>query len=159
MKAKDVLLQQLDRLDRALHVSVVGREREWSDSVAAVLDATAEALRQHREATESPDGLAAEVDLTRLSRQVGELCQEHRDLGRQLAALRDEVRQAAAAFAPDAGLARLDAMPLPGKEGPAVDFSALRERAEALLAALRRHVDTEAGLVLESINTDLGTGD
>jgi hypothetical protein len=39
------------------------------------------------------------------------------------------------------------------------DFGALRQQLEEFAAALKHHRDEEAGLVIESVTTDIGVGD
>jgi FAD/FMN-containing dehydrogenase len=75
------------------------------------------------------------VDGTRqtLVRRADQLGQDHAALLAQTAALRQELRCA--------------------------DAATLRERLEEFAAALHRLEEKEAGLVLESVTTDLGAGD
>jgi hypothetical protein len=77
------------------------------------------------------------VDGTRetLVRRADQLGEDHYALLAQAAALRQELR-------------------CPGADG-----EALRERLEDFAAALHRLEEKEAGLVLESVTTDIGVGD
>jgi hypothetical protein len=77
------------------------------------------------------------VDGTRetLVRRADELSQGHYELLAQAAALRQELR------------------------GARPDGEALRERLEAFAAALHKLEEAEAGLLLESVTTDIGAGD
>jgi hypothetical protein len=151
----DALALSLDSLRQALATDVPGREREWAQAVGDTLARVEATLRQHRAAAKAPDGLLAMVDETRptLARQADELRTDHDDFLKQVIALREEVCRAADAFQSSADRsARPDA-------GNIVDFSAIRQRAEQLLAGLQENKEAETKLVLESINTDIGAGD
>jgi hypothetical protein len=148
-------VSSLDRLHQALAADVPGQEREWAETVGAALAAVEKALRQHMAVAEAPDGVFAEVDVTRptLARQADELCTEHGDLLEQVIALREEVQRAADAFQPAAE-------PTPKiNAGGVPDFGVLRQQAEQLLAGLQQNQDDETKLVLESVNTETGVGD
>ncbi len=159
---EDVLMRPLERLEQALAVKCPGRESEWSNTVTTTLADIEQALRLHGATVEGSDGLFAQVDLTRptLARQVSELRREHRDLLRQAHALQERLEIAALAF--DGLLqsaAETSPLPKPAGETSVPDFGALRLEASQLLAALHHHLDEEAKLILESVNTDIGVGD
>jgi hypothetical protein len=158
MLACDTMQLQLDRLESALAEEVTGRERPWSEQLGDRVNAVAQALRQHKDSTEAPGGLLAGSDLTRLSRRVGELCQEHREFLQDLVVLREGLLQAAQAFQQDPR-SPATVVPIPGKVGAVPDFGALRREAQDLLAALRKHTHEETDLVLEGVTTDIGAGD
>jgi hypothetical protein len=158
---QDLLLAPLEQLETALSAHAPGRERDWAGEVDAVLGGVEEALRRHVADTDAPGGMFTKVDLTRptLVRQVGTLRQEHTSFLEQAGALRQEVREAAKAFephAPDGGTGRL---PAPPAVGAVPDFGSLRKRLGDFAAALKHHRDEEAGLVIESVATDIGVGD
>lgn len=141
MPAKDdPLLGALDGLERALTAPPDGRG-EWEERLDSVLAAAEQGFRRHAEAAESPAGPLAQVDPTRpaLIRQVGHLHREHTDLLERILTLRAEARGQ--------------------RRGTAPDGDAFRGRVGRLAAALRRHHEGEVGLVLESMSTDIGTGD
>ena len=121
-----------------------GKERQWADTVERVLAGIEHGLRSHIELAESPDGLFAEVDCARasLDRQADELRRNHDDLLGQTIALRRGLQRAAR-----------------GKVVGASSFGALCQRAEELSAGLLQSDEAETRLILESINTDIGTGD
>src|SRR5262245_14112204 len=87
----DALMLSLDRLRQALAADVPGYEREWAEAVGDALAPVETALRQHRAAARSPDGLLAEVDETRptLARQADELRHDQDDLLTQIVILRE----------------------------------------------------------------------
>lgn len=157
---QDVLLPPVERLETALSAHAPGRERDWAAEVDAVLGGVQEALRRHVADTDAAGGMFSKVDLTRptLARQVGTLRQEHTAFLEQAGALQQEVRSAAKAFerpdvAPEQGslpAAAPDTVP---------DFGSLRKRLGEFAAALKHHRDEEAGLVIESVATDIGVGD
>ncbi len=158
---QDILVAPLEQLESALETPAPGREHDWAREVEGLLGRVEEALRRHVAETDAPDGMFTNVDLTRptLVRQVSELRQEHACFLKETRDLRREVGSAAGAFgrqAPDGGAA-----PLPAPAAPVnvPDFGALRRQLGELAAALKRHRDAEAGLVIESVATDIGVGD
>jgi hypothetical protein len=157
---QDVLLPPVERLQTALASPAPGRERDWAGEVDAVLGGVEEALRRHVTDTDAPEGMFTKVDLTRpgLVRQVGALRQEHTTFLEQAEALRQEVRGAVKAFTPHAPSGGSDRLPEPPVD-TVPDFGSLRKRLEDFAAALKHHRDAEAGLVLESVTTDIGVGD
>ncbi|SRR5579883_2078290 len=156
------LLRSIEELRRVLATEVSGRQRAWADDVGRGLARVEQGLRQHLSQAQTPDGPFAEVDDTRpsLVRQAHELCREEGDLLEQCLALEKEVQWAANAFAPSTDTFDQTAT---GPKGTGVggvpDFGALRERVERFLDGVQKAKETEAGLVLESVNTDLGAGD
>jgi hypothetical protein len=158
MTPRDSLQWYLDRLDQHLATDVAGHERQWAEQVGDLLGGLAQALRLHQQTTEAPGGLFATADMTRLSRRVSELCQEHQDFLERIASLRDEVRSAARAFQTESGPS-VSPVPTPGKVGAVPDFSAIRREAQEIVDSLRKHTETETGLVLEGVTTDIGAGD
>jgi hypothetical protein len=141
---EDKLALFLDRLRQALDADRAGRERDWAKTVGDTLARLEAALRQHQAAACHPDGPLAEVDQTRptLVRQADELRNDYDDLVKQIPILREQVRCAAEVHRPDD-----------------VDFAALRQQAEQLLAGLREKRETETKLLLDSVNVDIGAGD
>jgi hypothetical protein len=152
--SKDVLLPLVERLAKGLVADVAGRERAWAQEADACLAALEQALVRHATEADAPGGVFAEVDCTRpsLVRQVGELKQEHTDFLEQVRELRKDLQAAARAFGLPAGGAE-------PATATVVDFDAIRRRGQQLAATLRHHRDHEAGLVIESVTTDLGAGD
>jgi hypothetical protein len=157
---QDVLTAPLEQLESALTAPAPGREHDWARDVDAILGRVEEALRRHVADTDAPGGMYANVDLTRptLVRQVSVLRQEHTTFIERTGELRREVGGIAEAFKPDApgGAGRL---PAPATPQEVPDFGALRQQLEQLAAALRHHRNEEAGLVIESVSTDIGVGD
>jgi hypothetical protein len=43
--------------------------------------------------------------------------------------------------------------------GAVPDFGVFRQRAEQLVEGVQRYIQQEAGLILESVNIDVGAGD
>jgi hypothetical protein len=149
----------LRRLERVLAAPVAGRERPWAVRLGRAVEELARVLHAHTQDADSPDGLFTEVDLNRpsLARQVGELCREHTDLMAVASRLQQEARSAAEAFT-FPGPAGTTA-PVPPSTRGVPDFGRLRQEAERLLRAMRRHQEEEISLVLESVTTDIGVGD
>jgi hypothetical protein len=111
---------------------------------------------------QAPDGALAEVDDTRpsLVRQAHELRRVETELLEQCLALEKDVQWAADAFAPSGDtFDQTAAAPKGVGTGGVPDFGVLRERVERFLDELQKAKEAEAGLVLESVNTDLGAGD
>jgi hypothetical protein len=162
MTRQDVLLPPLEQLESALAARAPGRERDWAGQVDAVLGGVQEALRRHVADAEAPNaGMFAEVDLTRptLVRQVGTLRQEHTSFLERAKALRQELRSAAKVFDPHPPAGEPGTLPRAAEPEAVPDFGSLRKQLEDFAAALKRHRADEAGLVLESVTTDLGAGD
>jgi hypothetical protein len=158
----DSLLLPLEKLEGALAAEVVGRERAWAEQVRRALATMDVALQQHAAETEAQDGLFADVDLTRptLVRQVGGLRQEHAELLEQIGAMQQQVQQAALVFQSQAETAPLaNHLPEPVSLKAVPDFGLLRQNGANLVAAIRTHRERETGLLLESVETDIGVGD
>jgi hypothetical protein len=112
-------------------------------------------MRKHLALLQEPDGLLAEVDITRptLARQANVLVSENRALVVQLMGLRDQALHAAQAFGPTLTDATAHAV-----QGIA-DLNAIRNKAVQLLGSVHQHVAVETRLVQESLLTDIGVGD
>jgi hypothetical protein len=158
---QDVLVAPLEQLESALGAPAPGREHDWAREVESILGRIEEALRHHVVDTDAPGGMFTKVDLTRptLVRQVGALRQEHVSFLQRTGALRQEVRSAAGAFAPPPPAAGAERLPAPAAPEGVPDFGAMRQELERLATALKQHRDAEAGLVIESVATDIGVGD
>src|SRR5262245_61907049 len=78
----DALLEAMHRLEAALAAAAPGREREWNSRAFAALRTVHKALETHIASAEGPQGLFAELDLTRpaLVRRVERLRHDHFDL-------------------------------------------------------------------------------
>ncbi len=161
MARQDVLMPPLEQLAAVLAASAPGRERDWAGAVEAALGGVVEALRRHVADTDGAGGMFSTVDLTRptLVRQVGALRLEHSEFLQQGTALRQDVKNAARAFEPPTPAMAPGSLPGPATVDAIPDFGALRGRVEKFAAGLKHHRDDEAGLVLESVTTDIGVGD
>jgi hypothetical protein len=155
MHRTDPLLLCSESLSRALEADVPGRELDWAEAAEQALDRLELALKQHRAAANAPDGLLAEVDETRptLARSAEGLRAEHDQFLAKIAAFHEEVKQAAEAFRPGPSSSARTAV------ASLVDFTALRRRGQEILANVQKHRQAETNLVLDSVNTDIGTGD
>jgi len=137
-------------------------EHSWAGRMWYALGRLAKELQCHIELAKGPDGLAAEVDQSRptLVRQQEKLRQDYQNHLEQCLALKWEMyRLSQPLDGPEAGLGK----PLPAavenaSTGP-VDVATLRERLELFLNRLEEYQQKEAGLVLESVTTDIGAGD
>src|SRR5262245_12833374 len=154
-RKSDSLQRALDVLRRVLAAGFPGRERQWAQTVGEALARLETTLRHNLELAEAHEGSLAEVDDTRptLSREADALCKEQEGLLRQILALREQARLAADAFQHAADPSRKETVAC------VPNFGAIRQRGEQLLAGLKRARETEAQLVLESVNTDIGVGD
>jgi hypothetical protein len=158
----DVLAEPLAGLEQALRLEFPGHEREWAEEVGGTLAHVHQALRLHAASAEGPDGLFVKVDLTRptLARQAGELRRQHRELFEQACSLEKELRIAAQVFQPSGDAAvSTPVLPEPATASAVPDFGLLRQNTQGLLTALQHHVEDEAKLILDSVNTDIGVGD
>jgi hemerythrin-like domain-containing protein len=137
----DALLNAMHQLEAALASAAPGRENAWNEQVVARLRTVEDALREHVVSADGPDGLLAEIDITRptLMRRVEKLRQDH-------AALLEQVRELKK-------LAELRG----GNATP--DFQRIRQQATSLLNAMRHHQHMETDLIFETFYTDIGTVD
>jgi ABC-type transporter Mla subunit MlaD len=160
MRAKDdPLVPAQQRLGRAIEAAVTGRERAWAEAMNDALGEVERALRQHPALAQNMGGASAQIDRTRpsLARQAQKLNEEQKELLQRVMDLRGKAQAAARIFGSDvnpsqpAGAANgTDSIP---------DFGTIQHLAEECQAGLQRILDAEAGLVLESVNTDIGAGD
>ncbi|MBL8795581.1 MAG: hypothetical protein JNM56_16870 [Planctomycetia bacterium] len=158
----DPLADLLDQFRSLIGEHVGEDDHGWAGRIWYALGRLERELQRHLEHAKSPDGLAAEVDQTRptLVRQQEKLQQEYRNHLEQCLALKWEMYRLAQ---PDRDAdTDLGKTPPPDMEfGPTgrLDFTALRERLEQFLDRLEEFQKQEAGLVLESVTTDIGAGD
>ena len=124
------LLQALRRLERA-----IGADEAWR--LCRALAGVEAALRRHYLSANEPDGIPGPIDRTRLglARLSEALGQHHQELLRKVVSLREATGHT-----------------------KTLNRALCRTAAE-LATELRRVEAAEAGLVLESVNTDLGAGD
>ena len=145
----DALLVAMHRLEATLAAAAPGREQEWGARVQGDLRLVREALARHAASAESPDGLLAELDLTRpaVVRRVERLRREHADLLQQASDLLRRVER----------LGRVEQATEGAGERP--DAADIRQQAAQLLNALRSHQAQEVDLIFETFYTDIGAGD
>lgn len=136
-----MLLAAIERLEKLLNTGFPGREAEWFKQAALELDKVGACLTVHRAAAEAPNGMYANVDMTRpsLVRIVGKLKADHQEFSDLI----EQLTQRVSTLGSDIALAYLQA----------------REKCESLLIALRRHQTDEADIVLDTYNMDFGAGE
>jgi len=125
----------LHLLERAMTSPARRRERAWRRRCERDLRAVVSAIDAHGASAEGPDGLLPQLE--QVLGRPQELTRARREHG--------ELRERAAALV--ATLAQ---------EG---ESAAVREQAEGLAQALRRHLALEADLVFETFERDIGVGD
>jgi len=127
----------MDEVERAAARPAIGREREWSEKLGEQLRQLSSAFDQHVLATESSDGLLANIvdAVPRLKHRVEIALDDHVQLHRQL----------------QAALASLST------ERWKVDE--LREQVTDLLRGLTTHRQRGADLVYEAYSVDIEAGD
>lgn len=137
---RERLRELMTQLEQALAEPAAGDATAWQDGVRAVTDDLAEAMDEHVEETERPDGLFDELTAIapRLSERMNRLRDEHPRLLERLAALR----------------AALDSDP-----GGADPAAPARIAGVALLGELFRHRQSGADLLYEAYWVDVSTGD
>lgn len=152
----------LDQFRTVLGEHAGADEHSWAGRMWYALSRLEKELQRHIELAKGPEGLAAEVDQTRptLVRQQEKLQQDYQNQLEQCLAFKWEMyRLSQPLDGPEAVLGK--ALP-PAVEhsgtGP-VDIATLRERLEQFLNRLEEYQRQEAGLVLESVTTDIGAGD
>ena len=123
---------ELDELSGLLGAGSLNHER-----LIAALRGIEQGLREHARELDRSGGLLDEADKAR----------------RMARAREDErLREEVSALLGDAEQFRRDA-------ADGADDEAIRRRGSAILAGLRGHRDAEASLVLESADTEVGSGD
>jgi hypothetical protein len=144
----DALLVAMHRLEAALAAAAPGREQAWNARVLKDVRGVQEYLARHVASAEAPDGLFAEIDLTRptLARRVDQLRREHADLRHKAGALERRVEEFWCVE-----------WAMGAEDRP--DTADIRQRAARLLGALRDHQAHEADLIFETFHTDIGAGD
>src|SRR4051794_8984716 len=127
----------LSDLERAVAAGSAQREQDWATGLAAALTRLQDAFRHHIEATESSDGLFADVieQAPRLSHQVGQLKADH-------PAIEQSIQQALALVNDPAGI-------------DSSRISAAGETVIELMSSLTRHRHLGASLVYEAYNVDI----
>lgn len=137
---RDRLLVAIHEFEAALASAAPGREVDWLSRVRRALLDLQNGLQDHAEVAEAPRGLLADIEANepRLTSRVSKLWAEHKDLGRDVAAL---LRQ----------------MERHGDD--AIDFADVRQRASRLLNSIRNHIARETDLIFEATSTDIGVGD
>jgi hypothetical protein len=142
-----VLSEAVGGLERVLGEDAGGREREWVARLDQALDALLRAVRAHDSALASPEegvlSTAAEGPSRTLERRVGGLHQELEAASAEAAVLRTQAQRFLAAAA----------------EGDLRELGLLRRRAAGLAESLGLYQASEAGVILEATNTDVGAGD
>lgn len=130
----------IGQVERSLAGAANGRVAAWSADLRADLTSLSEALDQHIELTEAPDGLLSDIATStpRLARRVQKAREDH------------VVLRAAAARA-------IEVLP-PGDGGDAGVASA-RDRVVELLTALVRHRHLGADLVYDAYSVDIEAAD
>ena len=132
---------ELRRPAAALSAPSAQREQDWAAGLAAALSRLQEAFGRHIEATESSDGLFADVidQAPRLAHQVGQLRADHPAIQQSIQQARELVDDSAA-----------------------VDSSRISAAGEAvleLMGSITRHRHLGASLVYEAYNVDIEAGD
>lgn len=126
-------------VERALSTAARGRVKAWSTDLRDELATLSEALEQHIEITEAPDGLLADIAsaVPRLARRVEKTRADH-------TLLRAAVQEA------------LDALP-DGDDEDAIP--AARDKVVELLTAIVHHRHLGADLVYDAYNVDIEASD
>ena len=129
------IIAAVQALEAALASPATGRETAWTERVARDLAPVVAAVVDHCRVAEAPGGLVRELEVAMgRNRVLTRVSEEH---ARLAAEAEDFVRALAGAM----------------------DVAAVRERASALTAGLRKHQASEADLVYEAFFRDIGVGD
>jgi hypothetical protein len=164
-KKPDALLAAAEKLEEVLAADVAGQERDWADRVDQALTQVVDALQQRAATWKSPEGKVVDVESPRLpsptvARRGSELRRELDGFLEQAKALQVDVRKVARTFGGEADVAnRAGALPVAPEAGAVPDFGVFRQRAEQLVEGIRRYIQQEAALILESVNIEVGAGD
>jgi hypothetical protein len=164
-KKSDALLTAAEKLQRVLAADVAGQERDWADRVDRALAQLADAIGKRAATWKSPEGKVVEVESPRLpsptvARRGSELRRDLDGFLEQARTLQTDVRHVARTFGGGAEVANLaGALPVAPEAGAVPDFGVFRQRAEQLVEGVQRYIQQEAGLILESVNIDVGAGD
>jgi len=141
LAAQDVLPDLLHQLEIALISLTPLPEQEWQVHVVDELRAARAGLWSEDRENKPADNSAVTIDQERptLVRQEDQLRQDQADL-------QSQIRMLLIMFEKEA-------------EDRTLDFSHIQRRVELVLEGLRQHRTQETGLILESLCTDIGTGD
>jgi hypothetical protein len=131
----------LSDLERAVAAGSAQREQDWATGLASSLTRLQDAFVRHIEATESNDGLFADVieQAPRLAHQVGQLRADH-------PAIEQSIHQALVLVADPAGI-------------DPTRISAAGEAVLDLMSSITRHRHLGASLVYEAYNVDIEASD
>lgn len=138
---RDRTLESIHALEAALATAGPGREAEWLRQVAEGLRQLEDMVMSEREESLRSDSLLSMIarDYSRrFGSRMRQLREQHDDIVRQIASLREQVTKQSAG------------------EGP--DVADLRQRLGWLIQAIRHRRAREADLVYEAITLDLGRG-
>jgi hypothetical protein len=161
----DALGMAVDGLRHASSADIVGHQREWAESVDQALAIAELAIRQRAAPLKPADGRVVDVDRPRLpsptvARRTAGLRTDLNTLFTEAKALRTRAQTAARAFGPAPDFPeQAGGPPSTARAVEVPDFGALRQQVEQLAEAVEHYVDEEARLVLESVNTDIGSPD
>jgi hypothetical protein len=161
----DTLLNAAEKLQRTLAADVAGQERDWAERADQALTQLAAAISQRAATWRSPEGKVVDVESPRLpspivARRGSELRRDLDGLLEQAISLQTDVRSAARAFSSAGDVSDLaGALPVAPEVSAVPNFGVFRQRAEQLVEGIRRYIEQEAGLILETVNTDVGAGD
>jgi hypothetical protein len=154
----DPLGPAIESLERVLRVDSDAKESTWLDEVKRSLANVEKAFNEHTRMAEATDGLLQAMNTqTRsirptLDRRVDALHGDHEQLLEQIQEVEGAVQE------------RLEDQKKKWRRiwrgfGRTPGPQHIRQETERLLDSLREHKESETKLLLDTINTDIGTGD
>jgi hypothetical protein len=156
----DPLLPAIESFESALRAVPPHRGKAWLDKVQHSLNSMERAIMEHALLAEAKDGLMGAMnDRTHsvrptLERRLERLHEDHERLLDQVLELRAHVQEREEIQR--SGWRRALRMFRPY---PTADQDMIRREGERLVEQLRDHKESENKLLLDTINTDIGTGD
>jgi hypothetical protein len=143
MKAmRDDILAAVHELEKVLNECDASRGPDRPGRLGRALVAVEQAVRLHAEGLDASDGNLIDVEGPRVpsptvTREVGGLRQELDELLDEATALREKLTG----------------------EGAGPDVGRFRQRARRLVESLERYEQEEANVILDTVNTDIGSPD
>ena len=156
----DPLLPAIESLESALRTDQRAREHVWLDKVQRSLSHVAQAVKEHAVLAEAKDGLLGAMNekthsvRPTLDRRINDLHLAHVDLHEHVLEMKERVAERLESKGN--GWDRVFRM---FRSLPADSHESLRQEGERLVDLLREHKESENKLLMDTINTDIGTGD
>ena len=161
----DNLLVAIEELERVLSSPAGSDPAGGTARLERALGGLEQAVRRHADALREPDGLVGQIDRPRVPSPGLDRHTEH--LRAELAHFLEDIRTLRSRARAEGQLPRRSAdptnlagaLPVAPEAGALAKQGVLVQRARQLAQALERYEDEEADLLLDTVNTDIGSPD